>query len=179
MSAQTTESTKTDDEVSQSSLLQRGATAPDFTLNSGPDKKVSLSDYRGKNVILAFYPADFSPVCGDQLALYNEILPEFQQLNAQLLGISVDSVWSHQAYAKSSNLHFPILSDFHPKGAAGRLYGAYDESVGEEHRSLFVIDASGIVRWSYLAKTWVNPGANGILKALRTLPEQDNGGKSE
>jgi peroxiredoxin len=156
-------------------IIEPGVNAPGFTLNSTPDDSVSLSDFAGRPVILAFYPADWSPVCGDELALYNEILPEFERFNAQLLGISVDSVWSHKAYSESRNLHFPLLADFHEKGAVGRMYGTYDEAIGEEQRSLFVIDGAGVVRWSFLAETWKNPGAAGILKALRALPSTQAG----
>jgi len=165
---------RSDAAPSPASILQPGTKAPGFTLPETTEKSISLHDYLGQPVVLAFYPGDWSPVCGSQLALYNEILPEFERLNAQLLGISVDSVWSHQAYAKDRNLHFPLLSDFHEKGAVGRMYGVYDEAAGEEHRSLFVIDAEGVIRWSYLAETWVNPGAAGILQALRALPSNKN-----
>lgn len=160
---------------SPETILRPGTEAPDFTLRSTPDTSISLGDYRGQPVVLVFYPGDWSPVCGSQLALYNEILPEFERLDAQLLGISVDSVWSHEAYAKDRNLHFPLLSDFQEKGAVGRMYGVYDAAAGEEHRSLFVIDAEGVIRWSYLAETWVNPGAAGILQALRALPASGKG----
>jgi peroxiredoxin len=98
------------------SALPAGTVAPDFRLNSTPDQQVSLADFRGSPVILAFYPADFSPVCGDQMALYNEILPEFRQHGAQLLGLSVDGVWCHRAFAEARRLHFPLLADFEPKG---------------------------------------------------------------
>src|SRR5438477_10844647 len=102
-------------------LLAPGTEAPDFTLQVTPDQKRSLSELRGRPVILAFYPADFSPVCGDQMALYNEILPEFQKHNAELLGISVDGVWCHAEFAKNRHLHFPLLSDFEPKGEVARM----------------------------------------------------------
>jgi peroxiredoxin len=149
--------------------LSAGALAPDFTLNRAPDKTVSLRDYRGQPVILAFYPADWSPVCGDQMTLYNEVLPEFQRYGAQLLGISVDGVWCHAAFAKQRNLHFPLLSDFEPKGKVSRLYGAYREGDGFSERALFVIDGDGIIRWSYLSPVGVNPGADGILRALEAV----------
>src|SRR5882672_1025320 len=105
--------------------LESGTPAPEFALHSTPDQKVSLSDFRGRPVILAFYPADWSPVCGDQLALYNEILEEFTRHGAQLLGISVDGAWCHAAYARDRKLHFPLLADFEPKGAVAREYGVY------------------------------------------------------
>src|SRR5258706_14513622 len=96
--------------------LPIGTKAPDFTLRTTPDQKVSLSDFKGRNVILAFYPADWSPVCGDQLALYNEMRDQFENFNASLLAISVDGIWCHLAYGKDRNLHFILLSDFEPKG---------------------------------------------------------------
>jgi peroxiredoxin len=150
-------------------ILGAGTKAPDFTLRSTPDQSVSLSDFRGRPVILAFYPADWSPTCGDQLALYNEVLPEFQRYNAELIGISVDGVWCHAAYAKARNLHFPLLADFEPKGAVAKAYGAYTPSAGMSGRALFVLDGKGTIRWSYLSPMGVNPGADGILAALEAL----------
>lgn len=147
-----------------------GSHAPEFSLHSTPDQKVALREFRGRPVVLAFYPADFSPVCTDQLSLYNELLPEFHKHNAQVLGISVDGVWCHAAFAKERNLHFPLLADFEPKGAVSRLYGAYYPVEGESARALFVIDGKGTVRWSYLSPEGVNPGADGILAALEGLP---------
>ena len=150
-------------------LLPAGTKAPDFTLKSTPDQTVSLSEFRGRPVILAFYPADWSPTCGDQLALYNEVLPEFQRYNAELIGISVDGAWCHAAYAKARNLHFPLLADFEPKGAVAKAYGAYTPSAGMSGRALFVLDGKGTIRWSYLSAMGVNPGADGILAALESL----------
>jgi len=149
--------------------LGPGTPAPDFTLHSTPDQTVSLRDFRGRPVILAFYPADWSPVCGDQMALYNEILPEFRRFGAELLGISVDGVWCHLAFAQSRRLHFPLLADFEPKGAVARRYGVYREGDGTTERALFVLDGDGTVRWSDVAPIGVNPGADGILRALEAL----------
>ncbi len=148
------------------SPLPKGVEAPEFALHSTPDQNVSLSDFRGQPVILAFYPEDWSPVCSDQLALYQELLPEFQKFNAVLLGISVDGVWCHLAFAKDRNLHFPLLADFEPKGDVSRAYRAYRASDGTSERALFVIDAQGIVHWSYVSPVGINPGADGILRAL-------------
>jgi peroxiredoxin len=120
-------------------------------------------------VVLAFYPADWSPVCSDQMGLYNEMLAEFQKYAAEIMGISVDGVWSHAAFARDRKLHFPLLADFEPKGHVSRLYGAYAETEGESARALFVIDAKGVIRWSYLSPEGINPGANGILTALDRL----------
>jgi peroxiredoxin len=117
-------------------------------------------------VILVFYPLDWSPVCTDQLALYNEILEEFQAYKAQILGISVDSVWCHMAFAKDRHLRFPLLADFEPKGEIARLYNAYRPKEGVTERALYVIDANGIIRWSYISPLEVNPGADGILQVL-------------
>ena len=108
-----------------SNILAPGTPAPDFTLPVTPDQKLSLHELRGQPVILAFYPADWSPVCGDQMALYNEVLPEFQRYGAELMGISVDGAWCHRAFAENRHLHFPLLADFEPKGAVSRSYGAY------------------------------------------------------
>jgi peroxiredoxin len=153
----------------KSAALPAGAAAPDFTLRSTPDQFVSLSDFRGQPVVLAFYPADWSPVCGDQMTLYNEILPEFKELGAELLGISVDGPWCHAAFARDRKLHFPLLADFHPKGAVARAYGVYRENDGVSERALFVINPEGIVHWSYVSPIGVNPGAAGILSALEEL----------
>jgi peroxiredoxin len=154
-----------------SKALASGTAAPDFTLNTTPDQTVSLSDFRGQPVVLAFYPADWSPVCGDQMAFYNEILPEFQRLGAGLLGISVDGVWCHAAFAKDRKLHFSLLSDFEPKGDVARLYGVYRDSNGVTERALFVINSDGVIHWSYVSPIGVNPGAAGILTALEELHE--------
>jgi peroxiredoxin len=172
------------------SVLEPGAPAPDFKLRSTqslrpdressapdpnkpislpPDQFISLSELRGRPVILVFYPADWSPVCGDEMVLYNELLPELQRFNATILGISVDSLWSHIAFADDRKLRFPLLSDFEPKGAVARSYGAYRGQDGISERALFVIDADGKIRWSYLSPIDVNPGAEGVLDALEAL----------
>jgi peroxiredoxin len=152
------------------SLPSPGTKAPDFSLHSSPIQLLSLREFRNRPVILAFYPADWSPVCGDQMALYNELLPIFGRFHAALLGISVDGVWCHAAYSKDRHLQFPLLADFEPKGAVARQYGAYRHAEGVCERALFVIDAEGVIRWSYLAPIAINPGADGILAALEALP---------
>ena len=119
--------------------------------------------------MLAFYPADWSPVCSDQMGLYAQVMPEFKKYDAEVMGISVDGIWSHLAFAKDRKLNFPLLSDFEPKGNVSRLYGAYEASVGESARALFVIDKKGVIRWSMLSPDGVNPGADGILSALEKL----------
>ena len=151
------------------SIPSIGKAAPDFTLPSTPDQKVRLSEFRGRPVILAFYPADWSPVCGDQMALYNELRQEFARFNAWLLGISVDGVWCHAAFSMDRKLHFPLLADFEPKGEVARRYGVYRAEDGFCERALFVIDGDGVVRWSYVSPVGVNPGADGILEALEKL----------
>ncbi|HEY3038391.1 MAG TPA: redoxin domain-containing protein [Pyrinomonadaceae bacterium] len=154
------------------SALPAGTVAPDFTLPSTPDQKVSLSDFRGNPVILAFYPADWSPVCGDQMALYNEVLPEFQRFGAFLLGVSVDGAWCHAAYREHRKLHFSLLADFEPKGEVSRRYGVYRKQEGTSERALFVVDRDGRIAWSYVSPIGVNPGADGILKALENLSQK-------
>jgi peroxiredoxin len=157
-------------------VLAAGTPAPDFSLHATPDQLVSLRDFRGRPVILAFYPADWSPVCGDQMGLYNELLDEFGRFDAELIGISVDGAWCHIAFAHDRKLRFPLLADFEPKGKVARLYGAYREEDGTTERALFVIDADGVIRWSYCSPVGVNPGADGILRALETLkPEAARG----
>lgn len=152
-------------------ILTPGTPAPEFALHVTPDQSLSLSELRGKPVILAFYPADWSPVCSDQMALYNEILPEFQKYGAELLGISVDGVWCHEAFAKDRHLHFPLLADFEPKGGVAQMYGIYRKLDGVCERALFVIDKNGVITWSYVSPIAVNPGADGILQALDDLPK--------
>ena len=149
--------------------LAAGTPAPDFSLHSTPDQTVKLTEFRGQPVVLAFYPADWSPVCGDQMALYNEMLSEFQELGAELLGISVDGAWCHAAFCKDRKLHFPLLADFEPKGAVAKLYGVYRQTEGVSERALFVINAAGVIHWSYVSPVGVNPGAAGILSALEEL----------
>jgi peroxiredoxin len=149
--------------------LPPGTEAPDFSLPSTPDQTLSLAELRGQPVILVFYPEDWSPVCSDQLALYQQLLPEFERFNAALVGISVDGVWSHLAFARDRNLHFPLLADFEPKGEVARMYRVYRAEDGTSERALYVVDADGIIRWSYVSPVGVNPGADGILRALDGL----------
>jgi peroxiredoxin len=135
-------------------ILAAGTVAPGFKLRVTADQWLSLSDLKGRPVIIAFYPSDWIPLCADQME------------------ISVDGVWSHQAFAKDRHLHFPLLSDFHPKGAVARSYGAYREDEGVCERALFVIDGNGVIFWSYLSPIGVTPGADGILEALEALSNQ-------
>jgi peroxiredoxin len=154
-------------------ILRPGTKAPDFTLNVTPDQTVSLSENLGKPVILAFYPADWSPVCSDEMALFNEVLPEFQKHQAELLGISVDGYWCHTAFAATRHLHFPLLSDFEPKGAVAKKYGVYHDKGGVCERALFVIDKEGVINWSFLSPIGENPGADGVLEALDKLTQKE------
>ncbi len=149
--------------------LPPGVIAPDFTLNSTPDQKLSLSDFRGRPVVLVFYPSDWSPVSSDQLSIYNALLGEFSRYGAQLVGISVDGVWCHLAFAEHHKLHFPLLADFEPKGAVARSYGVYREREGFCDSALFVLDEEGRVAWSSVTPLGVNPGVEGILEALEAL----------
>ena len=149
--------------------LKKGTKGLDFSLKVTPDQTVSLSDFAGKPVILAFYPADFSPVCGGEMMLFNEILSELKKYKAVMLGISVDNVWSHLAFAKERNLHFPLLSDFNPKGRVSKLYNSYHEEDGVSERSLYLIDKAGKIAWGYISPIGINPGADGVLKALENL----------
>ena len=154
------------------SALEPGTRAPEFELNTTPDQRVALSAFYGRPVVLVFYPADWSPVCGDQLALYNQLMSEFRKHDAQLLGVSVDGPWCHLAYGKDRNLRFPLLSDFEPKGETAKRYGAYQYGAGVAERALFVLDRGGTIHWSYVSPLGINPGADGILEALESLPEQ-------
>lgn len=156
--------------MSTQNPLPAGAPAPDFALPNSPTGKASLADFRGRPLVLAFYPADWSPVCGDQMTLYSELRDEFARLNAEVVGVSVDGPWCHAAFAENRHLKLPLLADFEPKGEISRRYGAYNAAEGVCTRALFVIDADGIIQWSYLSPDEVNPGADGILSALEALP---------
>jgi len=149
--------------------LKAGTPAPEFSLPSTPDQRVSLSEFRGRAVVLIFYPADWSPVCGDELALFSELHEEFDKFNASLVGISVDGPWCHIAFAKARGYRLTLLSDFEPKGEVSRLYGVYRTKEGVSERALFVIDSEGVIRWSYVSPIGVNPGADGVLRALKSL----------
>ena len=151
--------------------LAVGTVAPDFRLPSLPGQTVALSGLRGRPAILAFYPGDWRPVCSDQLSLLQEFLPHIERLNAALVAVSVDSAWSHQAFAQARGLAFPLLADFEPKGAVARAYGVYRGQDGTSERAFFVIDADGVVRWSSVAPVAVDPGIDGILTALERLQE--------
>lgn len=155
--------------MAENRLLKPGTPAPDFTLKDTPDQTMTLSELRGRPVILLFYPADFSPICSNEVQLFNEVLPEFEKHEAQLLGISVDNVWCHLAFAAENHLRFSLLSDFHPKGEVARSYHVYREEDGEAERAVYVIDNNGIIAWGYLSPVGVNLGAEGILEALDNL----------
>lgn len=150
-------------------MLSPGIVAPDFTLYVTVDNEISLYNYKGQRIVLVFYPADWSPVCGDQLMLYNEMADLFEKMNTQVLGISVDSKWCHASFREQRNLSFPLLSDFEPKGKIAKIYGVYNEQAGESERALFVLDENKVIQWSFLAEPQTNPGADGILDALERL----------
>lgn len=148
-------------------MIEPGAKAPEFTLPDQDGNEVSLSDYRGRKLVLAFYPADFSPLCTDQLSIYEEVLGDLSQRGADLVGISVDGSFCHAAFRERLGLSMPLLSDFHPKGEVTRAYGALIEERGHGNRSLVLIDEAGEVAWVYEAPTPLEiPGANLIFDAL-------------
>jgi len=155
--------------VEPSSPVPVGNQAPDFVLSSESGDLLALSDFRGRPVVLVFYPADNTSVCASQLTLYNEAFQMFSEYDAQLLGISVDDQASHQEFARKLSLRFPLLSDDDPIGEIARAYGVYDEEDQVSERALFVLDTQGNVSWRYVAPRGVNPGANGILEALESL----------
>jgi peroxiredoxin len=147
----------------------KGAVAPEIVLPAGPAQSWALRDSRGKAVVLVFYPADWEPVSTDQLKHYNEIVPQILDLNAELVGISVDGVWCHQAFARSLQLGFPLLSDAYPRGAVARAYSVYRSREGMSDRALVVIDPTGTICWRYVVPREVNPGVDGLLTALEAL----------
>jgi peroxiredoxin len=142
--------------------LPPGTPAPEFSLRSTPDQSVSLSELRGRPVVLIFYPADWSPV-------FNELLPEFARYDAQLIGISVDGVWCHNAFADARNLGFTLLADFEPKGEVAKTYGVYRDKEGVSERASFVIDPEGVIVWNEVSPVGINPGAGGVLAALEAM----------
>lgn len=154
-----------------SKILSAGTKAPNFRLKVTSDQTISLQELKGRNVIIAFYPADWSPVCSDELAVFNEVLPEFHKHNAEFLGISVDGYWCHSAFAAQRHFHFPLLSDFEPKGEIAKKYGAYNLKAGVCERALFLVDKNGTIAWSYLSPMGENPGVDGVLEALEKLPK--------
>ena len=155
--------------------LSPGTPAPDFTLPSTMDRPISLAEYRGRPVVLAFFPATWSPVCEEELALFQEVLPELHELGAELLGISVDNIWSQLAWANEYHFQFPLLSDFHPRGQVARHYGVLRED-GVTERALFVIDGEGKIRYCYVSPLRENPGADRVLKVLEDLRAEREAG---
>jgi peroxiredoxin len=148
-------------------LIEAGERAPDFSLPNHKGEQVSLSDFRGRRVMLAFYPSDFSPVCSDQLSIYQEVKPSLDEAGLEVVGISIDHSWAHRAFRKQLNLDFTLLADFHPKGAVAERYGAYLSDYGTSNRSLVLIDPEGVVRWVYESPTPLEiPGANLLFDAL-------------
>ena len=150
--------------------LESGSRAPDFELRTARGDIVELSDFleEGKYVIMAFYPAAWSPTCGDEMTLFEEFLDEFKRLNGNLVGISVDNVWAVQAWAESKGITFPLLCDFHPKGTVAHQYGVMrDDGVSE--RALFVVDPEGIIQYSYVSPIAENPGVDRLFEALESL----------
>jgi len=148
-------------------MIAPGTPAPDFSLRNQDGERVSLSDFRGRKVVLAFYPADFSPVCTDQLSVYQEVLPQIREQGAELIGITVDSTWAHKAFQDKLGIEIPLLADYHPRGEVSRAFGAYIEERGHPNRSLVLIDEEGVVRWVHESPTPLEvPGANLIFDAL-------------
>ena len=148
-------------------MIEVGQQAPDFTLRNQEGEKVSLADYSGRKLMLVFYPADFSPVCGDQFSIYQEVKPQIDETGAELVGISVDSAWAHRAFQEKLGFEFTLLSDFEPKGEVARAYGSYIDRVGTANRTLVLIDEDGKVAWTYESPNPGEfPGANVIFDAL-------------
>lgn len=161
-----------------SSIIEKGQKAPDFRLriatedfSNAETNFFTLSKQLGKRIILSFYPADFSPVCSSQIALYTELQPTFAEYGAQVYGISVDGLFCHNAFKKYNNITIPLLTDFEPKGKISKLYGSYDDENGFSKRSIYVIDENGIIQYSYVSPTDVNPGAKEILDTLQSMPK--------
>lgn len=153
-------------------MLKKGSKAPNFKLSSAPDQHVMLTDLKGKKVVLLFYPADWSPICSDELSIFNASIKLLKKYNAYIVGISVDSVWSHDAFSKERLLHFPLLADFEPKGEIAMCYNVYNQSTGMAKRAIYLIDEKGIIRWNYLSPDNVNRGVDGVLTVLEDLQKE-------
>jgi peroxiredoxin len=152
-------------------LLQPNTPAPDFTLPDAEGKPVSLSNFRGKNVVLAFYPSDWSPVCTSQLSLYQETLDDIRSQSAEVIGVSVDGRWSHKAWAEQHHITFPLLSDQWPHGAVAQQYGVLRQE-GVSERALFFIDKDGVIRDTWVGEhPGISPGLNIVFDALQQLQE--------
>jgi peroxiredoxin len=147
-----------------------GAPAPEFTLKDQDQKEVKLSDFRGKKpVVLVFYPLDWSPTCTKEHACMVNDKKQFEDLDAQILGLSVDSTWSHKAYADKMGIHYPLLADFHPRGAVAAKYGVYLEDKGITGRSIFIIDRDGKLAWRKDYEIPVVPDIAEVSKALTAV----------
>jgi peroxiredoxin len=152
-------------------MIESGARAPDFKLRDQDGLEVTLEDLKGQTTLLVFYPLDFSPVCSDQLSIYQELLADFEARGVKLYGVSVDSAFCHKAFQDRLNLTFPLLADFEPKGATAKTYGVYNDDYGTSQRALFLIDPEGVVKWSYVSPSALEiPGANLIFDALEPTP---------
>jgi peroxiredoxin len=148
-------------------MIEPGSRAPDFTLPDQDGNDVSLSDLEGKTTVLVFYPMDFSPVCTDQLNVYQEVLPQLRERGVELYGVSVDSSFAHKAFQDHLGVEIPLLADFHPKGEVARAYGVFIDERGHNQRALVMIGPDGTVTWSHQAPTPLEiPGANLIFDAL-------------
>jgi peroxiredoxin len=147
-------------------VIEAGVQAPDFTLIDQDGNQVSLSDLRGSRVVLVFYPADFSPVCTDQLSVYQDVLGEFERRGARLLGISVDSAFCHKAFQTHLDVGIPLLADFHPKGEVARAYGVWSDDYGVSGRALVLIGPEGEVEWTYQRSPLEIPPPELIFEAL-------------
>jgi len=147
--------------------LTVGAPAPDFVLKDQSQREVKLSDFRGKKrVVLVFYPLDWSPVCTKEHACLADDQKRFEGLDAQVLGLSVDSVWSHKAYAEKMGIRYPLLADFHPRGAVAANYGAYLEDKGITGRAIFIIDREGRLAWQKNYDIPIVPNVQEVAEAL-------------
>ena len=147
-------------------MIEPGSPAPDFELPDQDGNKISLSGYRGRTVVLVFYPADFSRVCTDQLSVYQEVLPQLEEAGTRLVGISVDGAFCHKAFREHQGLTIPLLADFHPKGEVAKAYGVWSDDYGVAGRALVMVGPEGVVQWSYLSPPLEVPGANLIFDAL-------------
>jgi peroxiredoxin len=150
-------------------VIEPGTPAPDFSLPDQDGNTVALGDFAGRKLVLCFYPLDFSPGCTDQLSIYQEVLGDIEAQGATLVGVSIDSAYCHRAFHERLNLTIPLLSDFHPKGAMSRAYGAYQEDFGTNNRSLVLVGEDGMVRWSHASPSAKEiPGANLVFDALKS-----------
>lgn len=156
------------------SPLPVGMLAPDFTLPQAPHSRLGLHSFGNYALVLVFYPMDWEPVSREQLILYQTYTDTFDRLGARLLGISIDHLYCHAAFAREAHIHFPLLADFQPRGRVARQIGVFRQAQGVSARALFVIDAQGVIQFSKAYPDQLNPGVDEVLTILEAFDVGNN-----